>query len=301
MTKRVVRSNIKLLLLMAGAILVTPTTAISQQDHARAATDTVGDSYAVATVKLTSPDGESSALQATPDLLHVRDMTLGRLIRVAYGLQDGELVGGPVWINSSTFDIEAKSNEAISVDPKNVSDDRLKARAANPMLPFQNLLADRFQLKVHREAREIPAYALVVAKGGSKMRPSNDQSNLEQLGMHNASYGNLPGIRAMGKGQLFAIKTTMDDLTHSLTTIYADQIGRRVVNMTGLTGTYDFKLEWTPDQDQGANQPGGEPPPDSSGPSIFTALQEQLGLKLEPQKHSLPVLVIDHVEMPSAN
>ncbi len=303
MSERIARR--KLLLLAAGWMAVTVPVAFSQQSPAsssRAETSAVDESYAVATIKLSDPNSKPSGSHVSSGSAHLSNMTLAGLIKFAYGLQEDELVGGPAWINSKRFDIEAKSEASVTVDPKKISDEQRKTRAANPMLPMQNLLADRFQLKVHRETRELPVYALVVAKGGSKLSPSDDQSSLERLGVQNAINGSGPGIRAFGRGKMYGVKVSIDEITHYFTIpFYFDQIGRRVVNMTGLTGIYDFKLEWTPDPGPGDNQPGFAPSLDSSGSSLFTAIQEQLGLKLEPQKRSVPVLVIDHAEMPSEN
>jgi uncharacterized protein (TIGR03435 family) len=159
----------------------------------------------------------------------------------------------------------------------------------------QLLLADRFHLKVHTEQREIPVYALVVAKGGPKMRPSDDKSSMEILGVHDLLPSGAPGIRGVDRGRLVGIASGMDELASFVAFYAAGDLDRPVINMTGLTGSYDFQVKWTPEANMTSDKP------DPSRPELFTAITEQLGLKLEPRKSSMEVLVIDHVEMPTEN
>jgi uncharacterized protein (TIGR03435 family) len=157
---------------------------------------------------------------------------------------------------------------------------------------FQILLVDRYKLTFHLETKELPVYYFVVGKNGSKLQPSEGGRDNAQI--------------RMGRGQINAQAMSMEMFTNQL----ANQLGRSVLDKTGLTGNYDFKLEWTPDQSQaGGPGPGpgdgggGDHPPasDSTGPSIFTAVQEQLGLKLESQKGPVQILVIDRIEKASDN
>jgi uncharacterized protein (TIGR03435 family) len=143
---------------------------------------------------------------------------------------------------------------------------------------FENLLADRFQLKFHHETRELPVYNLVVAKGGLKMQASTAEGSSSS--MNNSSLS--------GKGM------PIEGISFSVSNV----VGRQVVDKTGLTGKYDFTLTWTPDE-MGA--PSGASADADSGPSIFTALEEQLGLKLVPAKGPVDVIVVDHIERPSEN
>jgi uncharacterized protein (TIGR03435 family) len=204
--------------------------------------------------------------------------TLLSLIYIAYGpLMPGQIAGWPAWSTSAEFDIEAKMDEDTAAALQKLPQ---KQQATRRRLMLQSLLADRFNLRVHHEIKTLPIYELVVAKGGSKLKESNARET------------NTNGI-----GRLTAQAMPMADLALILTI----QVGRIVVDKTGLTGGYDFALRWMPDQ-------GGEPPDasglplqDDSGPSIFTALQEQLGLKLEPAKGPVEMLVIEHVERPSEN
>jgi len=146
---------------------------------------------------------------------------------------------------------------------------------------LQALLADRFKLKVHREMREMNVYALVVGKSGPKLKESAPDAS--PMGYMNVVGRNYRATRA---------KATMDDVVQAITNSFLD---RPVLDKTGLTGTYNLSLIYTPD----IRSNRGEPDPNDI--SIFTAVQEQLGLKLEPQKASIEVLVVDSVEKPSEN
>ncbi len=172
---------------------------------------------------------------------------------------------------------------------------------------LQALLANRFQLVLHRETKELPGYALVVAKSGPKLhdaKPGDTYPN----GMKGPDGKPGEGLMIMGgnggpvTGQGIPIR--------NLVRLLSQQLGRTILDETGLTGKYDFTLQWAPDERAGpmsaATQGGGSrsddaPPPDSSRPSLFTAIQEQLGLKLESRKVPVEMLVIDHVAAPSEN
>jgi uncharacterized protein (TIGR03435 family) len=192
------------------------------------------------------------------------------LIRTAYDVQDYQISGAPSWLGSQFYDIAAK---APGDDPP--TQDELRQM-------FQKLLADRFRLKVHHETKEVPVYALVVGKGGPLMKESAPDAQYSFM---------IPG-----RGQWKVSRLNMTRLARDLTR----EVGRTVLDLTGLTENYDFTLEWTPDQ---ASLPGpdGAAVPDSGGPSVFTAIQQQLGLKLESRRHLIEMLIIDQVEKPSAN
>jgi uncharacterized protein (TIGR03435 family) len=172
----------------------------------------------------------------------------------------------------------------------------------------QSLIEDRFQLKMHREIKELPVYELLVAKSGLKMKLSADQSP-EALQESGSKPPPLPqrggpaprGVLRMGRGSLETNGAPVSNFILGL----SQQLGRPVIDKTGITGFYDIKLQWTPELGQGQVAPGGSepapPPPDISGPSIFTAIQEQLGLRLESSKGPVEVLVIDSVQKPTEN
>jgi uncharacterized protein (TIGR03435 family) len=220
---------------------------------------------------------------------------LKMLIGIAYSVKNFEISGGPAWINSDGFDVTAKAADS------NISLGQLR-----PML--QTLLEDRFKLMVHREKKEMPVYALMVAKGGPKL-PEAKEGGCVQFGPNTPPppppgqpLPTVCGGFLRSPNTLQAGKVTMKQLVNVL----SDVLGRPVIDKTEFTGTFDVKLEFTPERTtfgtDGFGPPAGLAPGfDASGPSIFTVLQEQLGLKLESQKGTTDILVIDHVEKPSEN
>lgn len=182
------------------------------------------------------------------------------LLMDAYGVESWQLVGGPVWRDTDPFEIVAKAPGDAAPTPE-------QRRQL-----LQSLLEDRFKLKVHRETREAPVYALTVAKNGPKLTRSTATDSLYSAG---------------GREMKFQ-KRTMDFLAKQLSA--SARLGRPVLDKTALTGEWDFTLNFMPN-----------PPPDSNVPDVFTALQEQLGLRLESQKAPVEHLIIDHAEKPSPN
>jgi bla regulator protein BlaR1 len=204
-----------------------------------------------------------------------RNIDVRRLIRVAFDIKDFQVAGGPNWIGSDLYDIVAKPPAP--------------ANHEQVLKMIQSLLADRFQLVIRRETKEMPVYALVVAKNGPKLK---------------AADGSAPKVIRIRRGLL----TAPQGETRLLADMLSNFLGRNVIDKTGLTGKYDLKLEWVPDENQVAMFAGmgvpegfGAPLPDWHGPSLFTALEEQLGLKLESQKGPVETFVIERIERPSAN
>lgn len=195
--------------------------------------------------------------------LTVINASLKTLVRNAYGILSFQLASEPAWIDTEMYDIEAKTGS-----PDKITQDQLKSL-------LQNLLANRFHLKVHWETREGTVYALYVDKGGPKFKenpgPATNDMNTR---------------KGPGKAKMTGTAASMAILASNL----GNQLGRFAVDKTGLTGAYDFTFEWDPDQAA-----------DSTGPSIFTALREQLGLRLESQKGPVEILVIDSAEKASEN
>ena len=210
------------------------------------------------------------------------NVSLQMLIGFAWDLRPHQISGGPKWLESERFTIDAKPGGALPTTPGPEGMSQMR-----PML--QSLLGDRFQLATHFETRQEQIYELVVAKGGPKLKEATD-----------APDGGPRGLR-MGRGELIGMSSPLDLLVSSL----SQQLGHSVIDKTALTGKYDFKLQFTPDPAMEAARPadGSAPPPvaDASAPSIFTAVQEQLGLQLRSAKGPVQVLVIDHVEKPDAN
>src|SRR5581483_3751713 len=223
------------------------------------------------------------------------------LLEQAYDVKDSQISGAPSWIDSERYDIDAKPDEAEGAAFDKLSPEQ---RRQELMTMLRALLADRFKLVLGHETKDLPVYALVVAKSGSKLHESTFKPP-ERLPDGPPPQPGQPGAMRqgirMGRGEL---TVTYVDLP-TFANVLSRAVGRIVVDKTGLMGKYDFDLKWTPDEGQGPMMGGGHgpgpdgaapPPPDSSGPSIFTALQEQLGLKLESQKAPTDVLVIQHVE-----
>lgn len=216
-----------------------------------------------------------------------RNVALKMLMQYdAYGIPQQRIFGGPKWVDSARFDIEAKPDSSVADELQKLG---LEQRHLQMQAMFQQLLADRFKLVVHWETRDLPVYSLVAAKSG----PALQKTTLPEGGSEISS----------GDGRLTAKGVSMEELCKVLTGDLSRDIGRVVIDKTGIAGRYDVALKWTPETDGAAPNSGGDgsaTAPDS-GPSIFTAIQEQLGLKLESAKGPVQVLVIDHVEMPQEN
>ena len=256
--------------------------------------------YDVASIKPGSSAPGPSFLRFNPDGTSAHSMPLQFLLRAAFGVENDRLIGVPSWAQSNRYDIEAK------VAPEEVPQlDKLTAKDRQAMLI--PLLVERFNLKYHHETRELPQYALVVAKGGAKLKTSTPRPLNEPPGSPFA--GTPPkgldtkGRMMMSPGRIESQDTTLDMLAHAL----APQLGCSVVDKTGLTGRYDYTLQWTPDNAP-MPAPGTKegsmaaaPETDATGESLFTAIQEQLGLKLEAEKGKVDVIVIDHIDLPSPN
>ena len=241
--------------------------------------------FDVVSVKMHIPENGDVKMQLLPEGVRLGNLPLQDLIVQAYGLVlTDQIVGLPNWANSERFDIEAKVASADVAAFKKLTLDQVR-------LMGRPILTDRFRFASHEEKQILAHYALVIAKGGSKLQLStmtNDDPNARTgvLGMRHAS--NNRGIN-----ELTARGITMDRLASVLS---QQGLGRVVLDNTGLTDRYDFRLTWAPDSV--AADPN---PTDTAGPSIFTAVSEQLGLRLESQKGPVPVLVIDHIEAPSPN
>jgi uncharacterized protein (TIGR03435 family) len=195
--------------------------------------------------------------------LDVTNTTLQYLIRSAWHVQADQIVGGPAWVASDRYDIKAKTGGTEKVAP-------VVFRAM-----LQNLLTDRFALRAHRDTRQMTVYVLVTDKGGTKLRENTGDGS-----------SRLNTDRTSGKATLTCTGVSMEQFSGYI----GEKLGRIVVDKTQLSGAYDFTLEWDPEQSSGEN-----------GPSMFTGLREQLGLRLGTQKIPVDVLVIHNVGRPSGN
>jgi uncharacterized protein (TIGR03435 family) len=225
---------------------------------------------------------------------------LQMLLREAYRVRDFQILGGPNWVNSDRWDVEGKAAEG-SVTPLAGRPDPNRAGPVELML--QSLIENRFQLRFHREMRDLPVYELTIAKGGLKMKLSADQSPVQASGDNRPPLpGQLRrGQMRMGRGELEASARPLSDFIFFL----SQQLDRALINKTDLKGLYDVKLQWSPGLGgtglAGGLGPGTPPPLPTDQPELFTALQEQLGLKLESARGPVEVLIIDSVQKPAEN
>jgi len=233
--------------------------------------------FEVAAIKPSKQDNQNHNWSGSTDRILIENYTLRRLIRSAYGLKsDSQILGGPDWLDKQSFDINAKIDDAEIA--KMAKMDRVaKQRERNEML--QSLLVERFMLKAHLDHKTLPVYALVVVKSGARLTPTSPATAAKG---HNISTNN---------GRMTASAISMDSFADDLA-YQSETGGRMVLNRTGLTGDYDFKLDWAEDN-------GESLPADSALTGLFTALQEQLGLKLESEKGSVQVVIVESAAKPA--
>jgi uncharacterized protein (TIGR03435 family) len=268
------------------------------------AAQTIGEpspSFEVATIKPNHSVGQQMSAGFQPGRFTASATTIKRLIAFAYHVKPFQVLGGPSWMSSDKFDIEAKEPDALAEELQKLRTDQAREKMG---LLLQSLFADRFGLKVSHDTKELPVYALVVAKGGPKLQE-------EKPGATNPNVIKDPEGHVVGRDSISVATGHIAGPglpMGTLVMLLSFQLNRTVLDQTGLKGKYDVTLQWTPDDGTAAmpaglegSSPGAAPPPDSSGPSIFTAIQEQLGLKLESTKGPVEVLVIDHIERPSEN
>ena len=233
-------------------------------------------SFEVATIKPTKPDEQRRAFVVQGHQFKTINLSLINLMTISYGVQEKEIIGAPDWMAAEKFDIEAQPDVPGVPNKQQL------------MTMVQKLLTDRFQLKFHREKREMSAYVLTVGKAGPKMTKNEAAPN------------DLPGFGFGPVGTLRVIRATMGDFTQFL---QSNVLNRPVVDQTSLQGRWDFVLKWTPDETQFPGQGIKLPASDAADapPPLFTAIQERLGMKLDAEKTPVEVLVIDHIDHPSAN
>ena len=300
------RFSIRPHLLRSLALLVIPAIALTvQQIQAQEINAQVkgGDhsyEFETASIKLNKDHTIGFLTGFTPDGFRGQCVNLKWLVQQAYDLKSYDLAGVPDWMNSECYDMEAKFGESVIETLKSLPKDELKS-VHEQML--QKLLADRFGLKTHKEDREQSVYLLVVGKDGPKLQEGKETDMHPVLG---------PDGQPLVQGRMeFRPLPTGGDRVRGYnvsTSILADflvlQLSRPVLDKTGLTGSYTFTLEWTPDaiaSPTSASTMSDTPQLDAPSASIFSAVQQQLGLKLEAAKAPVPVMVIDHIERPSPN
>jgi uncharacterized protein (TIGR03435 family) len=233
--------------------------------------------FEVATIKPSKPDVPGKGFRVNGRHFSTMNTSLSDLITFSYGLHPRQIAGAPAWLESDKYDIEAQPDGEGAPNDKQWK------------TMLQKLVADRFKLTFHHDQKELSVYALVVGKNGPKLTKSEGDPN------------GLPGLFFSGPGRLSSRNASMGDFASLMQGAVLD---RPVVDQTELKGRFDFPLNWTPDETQFAGFGMKTPPPAdpaNAPPGLFTAIQEQLGLKLEATKASVDVLVIDHVEKPSEN
>lgn len=271
------------ILRLAGISAVCAVTAIAQTKL----------EFEVASIKPAAPDARGMFIRPGPGGgVNITNMTLKEMIVIAWRIQPFQIAGGPEWLDSIHYDIVAKPES--------------RSAQSELSLMLQTLLEDRFQLRLHRETKELPVYALVLARKDRKLGPGLKKSKEGACTPPDPSKpppllksGERPTLGCGGSMMslfgMTAVSVPISNLT-GLSRI----LGRTIVDKTDLTGNFDISVEWTPDE---TLPPGLQTPStsDKPGTSIFTAFQEQLGLKFESQKGPVELFVVEHAEKPSEN
>jgi len=261
------------LLVVAG--LLSTSADVSAQSAATGETKealmarSVDPGWEVATVRPSDPDEKEQSFAVRGRHVMIKRQTVETMLMVGYGLQKTQIANAPDWVKSQSFDVDG------------VPDAEGQPSVQQFQSMVRKLLVERFGLKMHTEQREMAAYALTIAKGGEKLTPTKSDPNaLPNQEVHGGDAGR----------QLKFTNVSMDDF--ALMMLY--EVDKPLVNRTGLKGRYDFSVTFTKDE---SRVPAGS----NSAPGLFTAMQEQLGLKLEAVKAPVDVLVIDEVQRPSAH
>jgi uncharacterized protein (TIGR03435 family) len=254
-----------------------------------------------ATIKLST--GTSSSVSMLPRELIVKNISLRNMIRMAYHVRDFQITGGPAWIDSDRYDMEVKMGSDWTIESRE--------QMLGPIL--QQLLKEKFKLNVRRETKELPVYSLTISKYGHRLPPSKAHCTNFQWGRYAIPPGKQPPdyCGAVEAGPNLRLNHTLDAVgmkTSDLTTLLSRELDRDVIDKTGLTGLFDVHLEWNREATARSIGPEGRvdpsklaPSTDDESPSIFTAIEDQLGLKIDSIRGPVQIIVIDRVEKPAAN
>lgn len=289
--------------------------------------------YDVASIKPSKPGAMDSRWGSRSDAFTGENITVMSLLTSAYAIDNkNQFSGVPDWLNSERYDVQAKMDPSVADALKKLPPDQ-RALARQRML--QALLADRFGLKIHRETKQLPMYVLEVAKGGPKLKPTawppspsagapnapgapgaKDSKPPPPPPLPPARKGSPPAANLVGgRGSMWSTSHGQATIAANggsvaqLSDLLSRMLGRPVVDKTGLTGEYDYTLQWTAEVQSSNTVAAANPTPAAmapapladSGPTIFAAIQQQLGLKLESIKGPVEIIVIDHVNRPSEN
>ncbi len=266
------RYGIVLSICFGFAYLAQPFPAIRAQRSSAAPTADIAPVFEVASVKPSKPDDRNRILRPSADRITIENYTLKELIVYAYDLHDNsQVLGGPDWLDKTHFDIVGVFGDAEVAKLRSMP---VNYREMERKLIMQSFLDERFQLKASAEKREMPIFALVVTKSGSKLKPSTASDKSQNISTNNQ--------------QMTATGASMDSFA-SVLTQRRESEKRTVVNRTGLTGLYDFTLDWS-SESEASDQ--------TDGADLFTALREQLGLELKSDKGPIPVVNVEAAHMP---
>jgi uncharacterized protein (TIGR03435 family) len=268
------KKQVSAVVAIAGVVLFK--TVVIAQTAATPAAPAKLPEWDVVSVKLPEPGkcpgAEGSGMMVLKDGVHAFCLSLEAMVQIAYRIAEpSRIIGMPEW---------TKSGGGWNIDAKVAGEDAVtfgKLDKEDRSRMVQALLADRFHMKAHLEQREMPVYDLVIAKGGPKLKEATAEEASKSM------------LRGAVPGKIECVSMPLSTLPVFLNR----ELGRPTIDKTGLTGKYDFTLEFVPALKAATDETGG--------PSIFTAVEEQLGLKLEPAKEPMDVVVIDSMEQPAAN
>ncbi len=278
MSDRTQRSNAR------KAILLLISLSVASTAHSQSATPTTSPTFEVASIRESKQDN-GSRVQILPNGYSLKRMSLKNMISGAYGVRENLLSGAPAWTETTCYDLEAREDATEAAKIKSLPN---KEKWEEIQKMMQALLAERFHLKATQIEKQLPIYELVIAKGGLKMKSAGTGNTYaDGLKGPNGPFG--AGVLQFGPGGIIGQAIPISTLADTL----SGQVDRRIDDKTGLQGKYDVALHWSRDDSAAAA--------DSPYPNFFTALQEQLGLKLDSAKGPTQTLVVEHVERPSEN
>lgn len=260
------RAHASVLLLLASAWPLSGRRSPASGQSSGVAQSVAKAEFDVVSIRPSNPAASRMRIHPDAETLIMDGISLKRMLQVGYGVSDFQ-IAGPEWMNTVRYDVVAKM-DAGPGRAEGLNGDRERELLRTRL---QSLLRKRFQLEVHKELKEMPVYALEVGRGGAKLQAAEGVMNSSQ-----------------GPGEIRSSSAPVSQLA----TMLSQTLGRAVLDKTGLVGNYRFELNWTPEDARES---------DAVLPGLFTAIQEQLGLKLQPAKGMVPVIVVDRVEKPSEN
>jgi uncharacterized protein (TIGR03435 family) len=257
--------------------------------HGRAQSASSAPAFDVISVKQNKSDSGGMSINGSTENFKGTNLTISNLIMNSYNLTSEDLIFGlPGWACSAHFDVDAKVDNPDKQVLEKLTNDQRKAMRLD-------ILRERFHFQAHFETKTLPVYNLVLAKSGPKFTGGKrDAETAAAMAKRGITASN--GTMIVYDGEITGGGIPVSSLVFSLT----GAVGRTVIDKTGLTGNYDVELKWTPENGDQSSTDNGQTDA-QSGPSIFTALEEQLGLKLQPAKGPVQTLVVDRVEMPTEN